>query len=50
MAAFLITTGVVIVALVLIYAAVKRWYRDDYEEGVTDMPSLEDLAEGEYPE
>jgi divalent metal cation (Fe/Co/Zn/Cd) transporter len=38
MAAFLITTIIVIVALVLIYGAVKRFYKDDYDPAAMPKP------------
>lgn len=39
MAAFLITTVIVIVAVALIYAGVKKWFQEDYDEQVSGEPS-----------
>jgi len=37
--AFLITTVIVIIAVALIYAGVKKWFQEDYEEDVSGKPS-----------
>jgi hypothetical protein len=53
MTAFVVTTVIVIIAAVLIYAAVKRWYQQDYDESVTGKPSAlydEEIPPEEFPD
>lgn len=53
MEAFLITTVVVIVAVVLIYMGVKKWFQEDYDEEVSGKPSAlydSDIPDEEFNE
>ena len=53
MAAFVITTVIVIIAVILIYAAVKRWFAEDYVEEVSGKPAAmydEEIPPEEFPE
>ncbi|MDJ0790670.1 MAG: hypothetical protein QNJ71_02130 [Acidimicrobiia bacterium] len=53
MTAFLVTTVIVIIAVVLIYAAVKRWFREDYDETVSGKPTAlydEEIPPEEFPD
>lgn len=53
MEAFLITTVVVIVAVVLIYLGVKKWFQEDYDEEVSGKPSAlydSDIPDEEFNE
>jgi len=48
MAAFVVTTLFVIIAVILIYVAVKKWFQDDYVEDVSGKPSA--LYDPDIPE
>ena len=53
MEAFLVTTVIVIIAVVLLYVGVKRWFKDDYDETVSGKPAAlydEEIPPEEFPD
>jgi len=48
MEAFLITTVIVIVAVVLIYMGVRKWFQEDYDEEISGKPSA--LYDSDIPD